>query len=149
MYVRLNFILFGMEIASHLVFIWLLIAADLAYSMFSDVLCIHFFSTWCLCWALIVTIPGSPMFTFYNFATIYFQCMLRYIFEKATLQQIKLSDEETQAVKVVGDNLLEEYITAKTTANYLFPQDRVIINFVPYKLIASNVSLMNYFEAFT
>ena len=75
--------------------------------------------------------------------------MLRYIFEKATLQQIKLSDEETQAVKAVGDNLLVEYITAQTTANYLFPQDRVIINFVPYRLIASNVSLTNYFEAFT
>ena len=67
--------------------------------------------------------------------------MLRYTFEKSAVHQLSSFDEETQAVTVVDDSLLTEYIT--TYSAYLFPEDRVIIDFEPYRLLASNVPLIN------
>ena len=58
-------------------------------------------------------------------------------------------DDETKVVTVVDDCLLTKYLTSQTTAKYLFPQDRVIINFMPYRLFASNVLLMSQLARFT
>ena len=58
-------------------------------------------------------------------------------------------DDETKAVTIVDDCLLTEYLTSQTTAKYLFPQDRFIINFMPYRLFASNVLLMSQLASFT
>ena len=77
--------------------------------------------------------------------------MLRYTFEKSTIHQLSSFDEETQAVTAVDDNLLTEYITSHSA--YLFPEDRVIVDFEPYRLLASNFPFMSQpagvTEAFT
>ena len=64
--------------------------------------------------------------------------MFRGVIEETVLQQIKAFDEET--VAAVSDNLLAEYIISHNA--YLFPKGRIIIDFVPYLLLASNVPFM-------
>ena len=77
--------------------------------------------------------------------------MLRYTFERSAVHQLSSFDEETKSMTVVDDNLLTEYITSHDA--YLFPEDRVIIDFEPYRLLASNVPFMSQpvgvTEAFT
>ena len=67
--------------------------------------------------------------------------MLWYTFEKSAVHQLSSFDEETQAVAAVDDNLLTKYITSHDAS--LFPEDRVIIDFEPYRLLASNVPFMS------
>ena len=64
--------------------------------------------------------------------------MFRGVIEETVLQQIKAVDEET--VAAVSDNLLAEYIISHSA--YLFPKGRIIIDFVSYLLLASNVPFM-------
>ena len=65
--------------------------------------------------------------------------MLRYILAKTALQQIPSYDEEIKSVTAADDRLLTQYITSDDAAKYLFPDDRVIVDFMPYRLLASNV----------
>lgn len=50
---------------------------------------------------------------------------------------------------LVDDDLLSEYIAATETSAYLFPDDRIIVEFIPFKPVLSNVPLLRGPEGFT
>ena len=74
---------------------------------------------------------------------------MRYVLEKTALQQIESFDQKTKTVTVADDSLLREYITSHSAAKYLFPENRVIVDFMPYRLVTSNVPLMSQAAGFT
>ena len=59
--------------------------------------------------------------------------------------------EETQSDELilVSDSCLTVYVTSKEVAEYLFPSGRIIVDYVPFKLLASNVKLMRAPNNFT
>ena len=79
--------------------------------------------------------------------------MLMYIFEKISLQQSERAVDGSSTITVADDNLLREYITSKDISKNLFQEGRIIIDFSPYRLLPSNVSLMKqpagFAEAFS
>ena len=46
------------------------------------------------------------------------------------------------AITIVSESLLTEYLTSTDVKKYLFPEDRIIVDYVPFKLLSSNISLM-------
>lgn len=46
------------------------------------------------------------------------------------------------SITIVSDNLLETYISSSNIKIYLFPQDRIIVDYLPCKLLTSNIPFM-------
>ena len=45
-------------------------------------------------------------------------------------------------IRNISDSELSTYITSNKISKYLFPSDRLIVNFVPFRLIETNVKLI-------
>ena len=52
------------------------------------------------------------------------------------------SAEELGCIKDISDNELSTYITSPGISTHLFPSDRIIVNFVPFRLIDTNIQFM-------
>ena len=60
-----------------------------------------------------------------------------------------IDDTTTNTITEVSDSLLTGYISTEVTKQYLFPADRVIIDYLPCKLLNSNLRFMKGPEDFT
>ena len=78
-----------------------------------------------------------------------FQSLLVYTSLPETLNWKRLEETQTTDLKPVSDSCLNDYITSKGVAEYLFPSGRIVVDFVPFKLFASNVPLMRAPNNFT
>ena len=68
--------------------------------------------------------------------------MLSFLFDA---QSVNLSDsEKTIALRLeeLRDDRLAEYIDSKEASKYLFSHERIVVNWVPYRLLPSNIPFM-------
>ena len=77
-----------------------------------------------------------------------FQQFLVYVTDAEKLYQLPENVLETD-IATVPDDLLATYIRSSSIKQYLFPQDRVIADYLPCKLLESNIRFMKGPEDFT
>ena len=68
--------------------------------------------------------------------------MLTYLIDQ---KKIHPEDSDLQSVATiteVSEELLKSYIQSEEAKKYLFPHNRIIVNWIPYRLMTSNVPLM-------
>ena len=68
--------------------------------------------------------------------------MLTYLIDQTKIH-LKNSDlQSVTTITEVSEDLLKSYIQSEEAKKYLFPHNRIIVNWIPYRLMTSNVPLM-------
>ena len=112
-----------------------------------------------LCW-LLKLVNDSVLSPFYSGCTrsyhssyhFYFVCLFQIILPyTANTEHLQQPTPHviTSKVDVVTDVILTEYFSTEAIKNYLFPEGRMLVNTVPYRLMRENIPLIMDKSGFT
>lgn len=71
----------------------------------------------------------------------YFQIDYLYTFDPAKIRLYNADIENAADLTSVSDSLLSSFVSSTTVSEYLFPEKRIIVDFVPLRLMQSNIEL--------
>ena len=88
------------------------------------------------------TISKLPVYKIIFFLS-FFQDAYMYSFESGRLHVSEYDVDTTTGLTAVTDDVLTTYINSEALSKYLFPHERVIVDFVPFRLMDSNIPFMS------
>ena len=68
--------------------------------------------------------------------------MVSFLFDAKSVSLTATEETTAPSLEELDNDRLAEYMESKEKSKYLFPHDRIIVNWVPFKLLKSNIPFM-------